>query len=491
MTRFETVLIDPEPSTLAQTLARAAASANQRARARALAWPPEDYAAFEEALAGQAEGGMQWSQEERAGRSDAPRSIVAVAWWTDCIGRKHLRIVALRTGLNRTQRRNALTHGEERPALWAVYPDQLYLRQEKDQWVLHAACDCGAAGSPQSLGWMGQRCALCHDRLESGEKAPDLEGTVMAGLAWPARALAFGRGGHRLYWLEGAEPEVWVWLRERFAPKPFTLPADYGGYTVRRTLVMSPDQRSLISSDNSLLLHDLRSTNPATRLPASAYLCDDVVFTPDGQHSLEIHFIRCTGTSDVMLRSLTEKRGQKISPPHPHMLLDRLALAPDGAVLALGSNDGTLFLQRFPDGGVLRSWEAHQPGVRPGAFSRRVAAFQALAFSPDGRWLVSSGRDLKVRLWNPATGEEHSGFREKLTGGQLRIAFSPDSAVLATGGPDGVLRLFETNTGKLHGAYRWHPGRITALAFAPAGDWLATAGSDQTIKLWPWPLLVK
>lgn len=64
------------------------------------------------------------------------------------------------------------------------------------------------------------------------------------------------------------------------------------------------------------------------------------------------------------------------------------------------------------------------------------------------------------------------------------VAFRPDGQVIATGGWDDVIRVWQTSNGKLLRTLRGHKSHITALAFDPSGQLLASSGADGTIRLW-------
>jgi WD40 repeat protein len=73
--------------------------------------------------------------------------------------------------------------------------------------------------------------------------------------------------------------------------------------------------------------------------------------------------------------------------------VNALALSPDGRFLVSGSEDVTLKIWDTATGNVLRTLSGHDQPVL------------TAAISPDGRWIASGGADATVRVWNVVTGE--------------------------------------------------------------------------------------
>nr|WP_290223891.1 NB-ARC domain-containing protein [Trichocoleus desertorum] len=148
-----------------------------------------------------------------------------------------------------------------------------------------------------------------------------------------------------------------------------------------------------------------------------------------------------------------------------------VAFTPDGKTLVTGSLDRTLKLWNVQTGECLKTLQGHSSWV------------WATALSPDGKLVASGSYDHLVKLWDLSSGE----CLKTLVGHSssvLSVAFSPDGRWLASGGYEQMIQLWDVATGQCLRSLQAHANRVWSVAFSPDGQLLATGGDDFTIKLW-------
>jgi WD40 repeat protein len=125
---------------------------------------------------------------------------------------------------------------------------------------------------------------------------------------------------------------------------------------------------------------------------------------------------------------------------------------------------------------------AYSPGTY---FVARVSAelsVGAVAYSPDGSLVAGAVQD-KLYLWNT----ENNDMVAQLTGhlGAITaIAFSPDGQYVATGSSDSTIRVWEIETQEVHTTLRGHNGKVRTLVYRWDGQRILSGGSDRQICLW-------
>ncbi len=441
MANLDRTIIDPNADNLAALCAEPLWSAWLEPLART---------DLQRQLTSQPEGRWSWAEEG-----------LLLAWWTDVIGRKHVRVASEPSS-------PAPRNGEPTPLppfLALVYPDVCYLcRQPGRPPTWQVLCGCGLFGSPAELGWMGECCAACHDQREEGLQPPVFR-TVLAAHQQRVTSLAFLPDSQRLAAADlGGTWAIWdvhtgskfhldatrtrahrlagvggrstlavlrglaIDLVDPFASPPAvrTVVRLAGGMLL--DLALSPDGRFLaVLTPERLQVHDTTRGGQEVVNVGTANLVEPPLgFSPDGR-LLAAVMGRQLAVADVEQQRFREP----IALPGEYVRAH--AFAPDGATLALAltGHGHRLALWDLHQRKLTRSWELPGGGWEVG---------NRLVFHPNGHMLLATAGN-RLIAWDTAGGAVLADLAPRQA--ELReIAVSPDGRTVAATTETGAIRLW-------------------------------------------------
>jgi hypothetical protein len=462
-------LIDPTPQRVASLLQRAVKAANGRASRRRVEKDPGFWARFVKRARNKREGNQTYCGTRVLVYGSA---FVRAAWWTDPVGRRHWRIVGRRAVYADYRARDLPLAAFP---LWHIYPDRLVLRDAGSGSHLIARCDCGVAGRPESIAWMGERCGPCHDRAEEGVAVRPAGPMVLRGKTLSVNQLAFAGpdallssgSGRVVRWdLEDGGEEV---LLHRRGGHVYALAASASGLAAASTacnrvlvrrpdtpdwrqvnlrcqyvggLAISPDERWLAVVGQNSYLIGLEAPDLAARLVLSGRRAGPLAFSPDGRSlyvldaAAGLHRIdAASGRADLV-------RGRPDSEPNTlNAFFMGLTYYPWSRAMAC-SHDGRWLA-------VVAAWDGRSgtqlgdlaTGRWFGLRAPAAACSQALAFTADGA-LASADSDGALRLWDVARQELRQTLVLAQSGPGYQVpAFSADGERVALWASDGSIHL--------------------------------------------------
>ncbi len=223
-------------------------------------------------------------------------------------------------------------------------------------------------------------------------------------------------------------------------------------------LIFSPDSRRLISSGAQKWdVATGQQVPPDFPSPANC-----MALSPDSDRIFTMG-----GGGDVGIWDVADHRN--IAAYRPHQDSGRgIAFSPDGRLVATGADDIVL-------------WDAATM-TNLGRLEYPSVVWH-VAFSPDGRWLVSTHGDGAILIWNVAERKRVANFNghsDPVRG----VAFSPDGKLIASAGEDRSVILWNAATGRKEAVLLGHSSRLTGVDFSRDGQWIVSSEFGHIVILW-------
>jgi tRNA A-37 threonylcarbamoyl transferase component Bud32 len=134
----------------------------------------------------------------------------------------------------------------------------------------------------------------------------------------------------------------------------------------------------------------------------------------------------------------------------------------------------------------LRGWEhaylRRLCNSKEQTFQGHAGPVNSVAFSPDGKRIVSGSQDRTLRVWDAETGKETLTLKGH-TDPVNSAAFSPDGKRIVSGSADGTVKVWDAETGHETITLKGHTGEVFSVAFSPDGKRIASGCSDK-ILVW-------
>ncbi|MYF55683.1 WD40 repeat domain-containing protein [Candidatus Poribacteria bacterium] len=244
-------------------------------------------------------------------------------------------------------------------------------------------------------------------------------------------------------------------------------------------LAFSPDGLLLVSGDRSgnVILWDMTTGERKHNLLGNSEQVLEVVFSPDGKTV-------AIASLDNDIHAWDVETGQ---PKHKYSghtnRVYTIAFSHDGSNFASAGTDGTIRFWDPETGQLKKTIPVPETGLPNKTIPGQEKWIDSIAFSPDGKTLLSSSNySESIRLWNVISGEQVKSLTPP-NFGVAKVLYSANSDTVVCMNLSGNIHFLDFKTGTNKLSIKGHSSAVDVLAIALDSKTLAST-NGAWVKLW-------
>ncbi len=240
-----------------------------------------------------------------------------------------------------------------------------------------------------------------------------------------------------------------------------------------RSIAFSPDGKELAAAGGppqrggEIKVWDVATHQLLKTMHGHTDCIYSVAWSPDGK-------LLASGSYDKLIKLWDAATGNEIRTLKDHIdAVFAVAFSPEGKWLASGSQDRSV-----------KVWDVTS-GQRLYTLGEPLDGINTIAFSPSGKQIAAAGFDKTIYIWN--LGEKNGTLQQSLIADEdsiLSLAWSPDGKVLVSSSADDSIRFRDAATLNPLSVLENQPDWVEALAISPDGKRLAAGRFNGTLSLY-------
>lgn len=261
-------------------------------------------------------------------------------------------------------------------------------------------------------------------------------------------------------------PETEIALRKAIKTPSAIL---YGHNERVNCAVFSPDGRTIISGgeDNRIRIWDARTGKEIQEYHRHSNGIDTIVFSPDGKQFVTI-------ASDSLNIWDAESKQILLQKKDIYPRVEAVAFNPEGTKIAMAQGYNIVILD-IETLDIETGLELYITG--------HTGPIHSIAYSPDGKYIVSDALDDDIHVWDAVTGrliKRIEGYNEDY----CYVSYSPDGKHIIVASSEGNIYILDAQTGEEVNKLTGHTDVVNHASFSPDGTYIVSASWDKTIRIW-------